>query len=108
MLFWQGEAEMIGAGSPSTWATDCTAIIDAWWTDVGTPWILVCPSTASESNSSLSLSVKAQILSMVSHPHVLAVIDMNSPSQAYTGIHYAENAGEVAAVAQRIFDTGFF
>lgn len=42
VLWWQGEADaMAGVASQAAFETSLNAVINAWWTDRATPWVLV-------------------------------------------------------------------
>lgn len=102
VLWWQGEAEMAGSGTASAWASKMAAIIAAWAAAGQTSkWLLVNPCFAANGSTANGTTLRAQVASMSSNGNVLGVVDMDSPSPAYTGIHY-DTPVQIATVANRV------
>lgn len=102
VLWWQGEAEMAGVGTASAWASKMTAIMAAWATaGQASKWWLVKPCFAANGSTANGTTVRAQIDTLSGNANVLGIVDMDSPTVAYTGIHY-DTPVQITTVANRI------
>lgn len=103
VIWYEGESEANGAGSPGTFQADLNNRVDTWFANIGTPWLLVNICSTGNSGGSGYATVRAAIAAVAaSNAHVIGVADMENPSPAFTGsIHYS-TVTEVNTVAARI------
>lgn len=100
VLWWQGEYETSNGTTQATYESKLNAIINTWWADAGTPWVLM--NLCATGNGATFSAIHAAIAAVAaSNTHVAGIADMNSPTAAFTGsIHYATTA-EINTVAAR-------
>lgn len=101
VLWWQGEAEANGTGDATQWASKMSAIMDAWATAGQTSkWVLINPCQAAMGGA-YATTVRSQIASLSGNANVITVVDLDSPSPAYSALHYATTI-EVNTIASRV------
>lgn len=107
VLWWQGEGSMsddaTGTGlDPSLYAGKLDAIMDTFAASGQTAkWVLTMPCHANPTPKTNGALFRAALAGMASNEHVLAVLDLDSPTPAYDSLHY-EGSAEIVTIASRM------
>lgn len=99
VLWWQGEADAIADRPQAPHETDLNAIIDSWFAEFGTPWVIMNINSGGTGGG--FTAIHAAIANVAAtNTHVAGYADMNG---AFSGLHYAATT-EINNVATRAFN----